>query len=178
MEALKPCRDQIGDMSVHPAAAAQSILDRYSDRDLMPVNLEKIAADLGARIAPLPSTLPPDLRNLSGMYKRDHDGVPTLFYNSADSAVRRRFTIAHELGHHVLDHGDSFRDAAANFSASVFDHKEAAANRFAADLLMPAEIVQFMIEHEGVSSIQELASSFKVSEVAMSYRLKNLRLIA
>lgn len=161
-------------MDARVASSAESILERYSDRDLLPVNLEKIAADLGVRIKPLPS----DLLHLSGMYVRNDGGAPAVFYNMTDSNVRRRFTIAHELGHHVLNHGDSLRDPAAHFSLSNFDTKEVAANRFAAELLMPSEIVQFLLDHEGMSSIQALASAFKVSEVAMRYRLKNLRLIA
>ncbi|MCK9195010.1 MAG: ImmA/IrrE family metallo-endopeptidase, partial [Nevskia sp.] len=88
-----------------------------------------------------------------------------------------RFTIAHELGHHFLEHGERKRDTPSEFSASTFDFVEAAANRFAADLLMPATAVTWLVENKGYVSIEALAREFLVSEVAMRYRLKNLRLI-
>lgn len=61
-------------------------------------------------------------------------GDKVIYYNPNESANRQRFTIAHELGHHVLGHtmyGDMFRD---NFKDGIYHPEEIAANSFAAEI--------------------------------------------
>jgi len=50
---------------------------------------------------------------------------------------------------------------------------EVAANNFAAELLMPAEAVHYLLT-QGKNTLQSLADSFNVSTVAMNIRLKKL----
>lgn len=109
---------------------------------------------------------------------------------------RRRFTLAHELGHFCL-HADKiqlgFKDSKKTMSRSLsyWDAKESEANTFAAQLLMPKELLikygQQIIDaykaSNGVSSmplkefLQRISSRFAVSNKAMEYRLKNLGII-
>ena len=110
---------------------------------------------------------------VSGMFEMVDD-QPTIHYNSADGQNRIRFTIAHELGHYVLKHGKRFRDTSAMFAGGTYDPYEVAANRFAAELLMPVYPVKVLLEDHGITSISQLALAFQVSEPAMTYRLKNL----
>lgn len=149
---------------------ANEVLNRAVGSDVLPVDLNKVAEKLGVLVA----ELPPSHRKYSGWYEKGNGRTPTAYFNPDDSPRRQRFTLAHELGHHVLEHGDSFRDPAANFSLDNFDYKEAEANRFAAELLMPRHVVKPMFDFG--YSLDELANAFQVSEVAMHYRLKNLRL--
>ena len=72
--------------------------------------------------------------------------------NSAHPKTRQRFSIAHEIGHLVLhDKKELFIDKVVrvNFrdakSSMAIDHNEIEANQFAAELLMPRELVRQQI---------------------------------
>jgi Zn-dependent peptidase ImmA (M78 family) len=154
---------------------ASKVLSEHWDGQL-PVNPAKIAESMGAVV----TSDPEDFDDLmtSGSFSIK-DGKPTIWYNTSAPEVRQRFTIAHELGHFVLGHGEAgkvFRDGARNFNASQYDPSETSANRFAASLLMPAEAVRYWVRAKKVTDITALAVKFDVSEVAMKYRLKNLGL--
>lgn len=111
-------------------------------------------------------------------------GCAYILINSDKPRVRRRFTIAHELGHLALGHlkaGDLVLDghlAGANW-------QEIEANAFAAGVLMPTEGVRGALARlqarlgkhlEPLSCVVWLAESFGVSEEAAAYRLANLGL--
>jgi Zn-dependent peptidase ImmA (M78 family) len=106
--------------------------------------------------------------------------------NERDHYYRRRFTMAHELGHYLLHRdliGTGLDDNRAYRSTNVgnFYNKniavehETEANRFAANLLMPGRLVR---QHhaECGGDLQELSKKFQVSTEAMGYRLKSLGL--
>lgn len=103
------------------------------------------------------------------------DAVNKLIYvNSCDCEERKRFTIAHELGHFCLGHGSSLRDTTmANWYAVNPDH-ERQANQFAAELLMPAIAVKAMLEKRNEKDPVVLRQAFGVSSQALYYRLKEL----
>lgn len=119
--------------------------------------------------------------SLSGMIAKRGE-KHSLLVNDSDNAVRKRFTIAHELGHcllHLQNDGeyvdreiDLFRTESQDISGLHL--KEVQANQFAAALLMDAELVKETWPH--VRDIQRMAELFHVSESAMGYRLSNLRL--
>jgi hypothetical protein len=113
--------------------------------------------------------------------------VGRAFVNADDILARRRFTAAHELGHFVLHRGEMERfrldtDDTLKESEPVKDPKEAEANRFAAELLMPEEVIreraaELMKEHTGCPRLvlaYRLASELLVSREAMRYRLNTL----
>lgn len=149
-----------------PTTAARDLLGKYWNGQL-PVDPVRFAKALGVEVLSSPAL------SESGCYRID-EGRPTIRFNPNEPLRRQRFTIAHELGHHVLRHGNSFRDPAQNFSIAYFVPEEVEANHFAAELLMPEDAVRFVFENEGISSINGLAARFHVSEVAMRLRLKNL----
>jgi Zn-dependent peptidase ImmA (M78 family) len=110
-----------------------------------------------------------------------------LLVNQSDSPYRKRFTIAHELGHHFLhlledgefidgDHDfDMFRGGADDTEdVSPKRRQEIQANIFASALLMPAAAVREMWSE--VDSVQGMARLFNVSEAAMKNRLRTLGL--
>lgn len=97
---------------------------------------------------------------------------------SRDSPARRRFTIAHEIGHWVCQvragAGAPIHcrlDPSAG-AATPVDPNEREANIFAAELLMPAELVHAAVA-DGVHGA-ELEALFGVSPPAMAWRLYNL----
>ncbi|WP_329888283.1 ImmA/IrrE family metallo-endopeptidase [Stenotrophomonas sepilia] len=139
-----------------------SLLSRYWAGRTLPIDPFEIASMVGLRIAPI--------FDASGWYKAQER---TIYFNPTEPLVRQRFTVAHELGHHFLNHGDRPRDSAPQFSTTA-DPIEAQANRFAAELLMPAGSVRLLIVDHKVADISTLAQYFNVSEIAMKYRLMNL----
>jgi Zn-dependent peptidase ImmA (M78 family) len=148
-----------------------------------PVAPESIAEKLGAVV--VTQEMDPDV---SGMLLRDGD-ERVIGVNKRHSLARRRFTIAHELGHLELHPGRAlildtpvrvnFRDRVSSLAT---DREEIEANRFAAALLMPGAIVLREAARMPLGDLDafvaRLARSFKVSEAAMSYRLINLGVLS
>lgn len=151
---------------------ANALLSCYWAGKQVPVEPAAIAQARGVGVQPFPA----DELSASGWF-RFEDGKPVIYFNSRDPINRQRFTIAHELGHYELGHGERPRDSVAAFNLYNFDPYEADANRFAAELLMPEAWVKWLVIDRGVTSLTNLASQFDVSEVAMRYRLGNLGLI-
>ena len=122
--------------------------------------------------------------DLAGMIVKRNDDV-AIFVNRSDPPFRKRFTIAHELGHfflHLNDDGEFVDDEANLFrrqrdpdhTMTAERRREIQANMFAASLLMPAvEVKRYWRERR---SIEELAKIFKVSTVAMGIRVDSLDL--
>jgi Zn-dependent peptidase ImmA (M78 family) len=93
---------------------------------------------------------------------------------------RRRFSVAHELGHALLRHKAGyyleFSDPTAFGEPPNYHYEdERAANVFAASLLMDARWVRADFRN-GTTDVTELAYRYRVSEEAMSFRLLNLGL--
>jgi len=126
--------------------------------------------------------------DLSGMaYIKD--GVGIIGVNALHHPNRQRFSIAHELGHHLL-HDEELRKAIHidkgmrvllrdDLSAQGSDPREIEANTFASELLMPHENLINVIGAGGLDieddvAIEALARKFKVSTSAMRYRLASL----
>jgi len=125
-----------------------------------------------------------DVAPLEGlMYWQSGDGI--AFVKAEDILPRRRFTAAHELGHAVL-HKETMRRYLSDLKISETDGEgtemEAEANRFAAELLMPEEVIraradELTREYKACPRIVlavRLASELLVSREAMRYRLKTL----
>jgi len=91
--------------------------------------------------------------------------------------ARQRFTLAHELGHILLHHAQEL--IAEEVPTKTDDKTEASANTFAANFLMPESLLRS--ELAGVQLSKEvfggLATKFRVSPAALSWRLLNLGII-
>jgi hypothetical protein len=94
---------------------------------------------------------------------------------------RRRFTLAHELGHWVCQCLEGRRAPAYCRSADIglpdgeARQLEREANVFAAELLMPGPLVRKT--HARIGRLEEVAESLAVSHDAMGWRLYNLGLV-
>lgn len=153
-----------------PKSSAKSYIENYWDYQL-PVQPERIAEAEGLRVLDIQLL---GCENLSGAFKPDYEGMPTIFVNRTEGETRQRFTIAHELGHYALNHPGEQLDRANSYQAYQYDPKETQANAFAAELLMPDFVVDYLIKDENIKSVETLAEMFEVSENAMRFRLKNL----
>ena len=150
---------------------AQEVLSKYWDKKL-PVDVLSIVKSLGLDAYSLSEEEMKE--GVSGRYEVQ-SGVPALFVNTQEPLTRQRFTLAHELGHFCLNHGNSFRDTRESMYS--YDPKEYEANIFAADLLMPEDYIKHLIFSKGVTSVSKLADLFLVSYSAMKIRLERLGLL-
>ena len=135
-----------------------------------PVLVVKIARALGLRV--FKSTLP---ENVSGMLKMDPNATAgySIYVNQSHPDTRRRFTIAHEIGHFIL-HKNLLRDGivedALLRAEGLSNTTETEANSFAADILMPWNLIR-QLQDNGINTIEGLAAELRVSTDAMSVRL-------
>jgi hypothetical protein len=101
------------------------------------------------------------------------DGRAIVVNGSGDSG-RRRFTIAHEIGHFVL-HPERCRPERGGAVNEAGRREEREADAFAAELLMPEPLVREAVSEHGPDA-GRLAHRFQVSLAAMRTRLRVLGL--
>lgn len=128
---------------------------------------------------------------------------PEIIISIKDSYYRKKFTLAHELGHlllhwkwhpgndltsevkyksnSVLDtyHPTMFRDLISTIINPQQKEKENQANEFAANLLMPTKVVQQVYTQSFSHNLDyvkyDVSAEFDVSTDAAYHRLKNLK---
>ena len=142
-----------------------------------PVRVGAIANALGVKV------LVASMRTgLSGQIKRDGDHY-VIRVNRHESRERQRFTIAHELSHFLLHRTviDRSKDGITDtvlYRSGAAESIEYQANRLAADIVMPMQLVEERLkgEYGGVvtdAAIEGLAADFEVSKAAMEIRLSS-----
>lgn len=136
--------------------------------DKPPIPLEKISDFFGISIINYPKF--PD--SVSGTIIKEED-LLAIGVNENHAISRQRFTIAHELGHYVLGH-DEHKILDDTFDKNSDKEKEA--NIFAAELLMPYEMLKQDLNAQAWD-IPRLSKRYGVSEQAMSIRLLETNLI-
>lgn len=151
-----------------------------------PVNVDAIAHELGIVVR-----RDEDLAGgISGHLKRLPDGMFEIAANRDEHPFRQRFTIAHEIGHFVLhrnlverhngvDDDRMYRSTSSGriYNTSIKKNHERQANSFAANLLMPKDLLRSLfleIEKTEKPSLSQLYRKFQVSAPAMRWRLNNL----
>ena len=168
---------------------ARELLSRYPTKGTW-VNVFSLANQLPEVAAVQSMALDDDI---SGALLPVSEGKWLILVNKDHPLTRQRFSVAHELGHLFLHqyrvpHADrtlKLRDAQSS-QGSAFEEIEA--NQFAAELLMPRDLVLRaldgqVIEYEPDTSsdassfknlVKDLARRFRVSEQAMTIRLSSL----
>jgi Zn-dependent peptidase ImmA (M78 family) len=141
---------------------------------------DRYLATFGGNEVPVPvEAIAEDLLGLH-VSEADLDGVSGLLYparrrivlNASDGADRKRFTLAHELGHWICQCQDGTEQPVYCRAEEVTLDPEARAvereaNVFAAELLMPEPAVREMCSGDP----DECADRFGVSGEAMRWRL-------
>lgn len=160
-----------------------------------PIDVDEIASKLGL-VVKYDHSLEDE--GVTGCIFLDNNGQATVLINPVDNSYepRRRFTLAHEIGHfclHLDENKNEFIDDRKTMSrsASYWDTYEAQANTFAAQLLMPKNLIaktgkQIVSEYRTTESseqigaqafINRMADRFDVSIPAMEYRLQAIGII-
>lgn len=140
--------------------------------------------------------------NISGASMTTENGKQVIVVNENQPPTRKKFTIAHELGHLLLKHdtalntqdkGTIAQQGQHNTPSQILfrddktsegsDWREVEANHFAASLLMPREILNKEIhkliqknsrKYLSEDDVRDLAEIFGVSSISMSIRLSRL----
>lgn len=180
-------------------STAQRLLDRETKRIIQEVenevsgfykhnllDLDTVCAQYGIEL--LEGRFEDD--NQSGaIQKKNGDWI--IIVNEDDPLNRKRFTIAHELGHYFAvlkgsvqaeiymeEQGNIIKDYALMKRTEEVEEGtyqiERQANMIAAAILMPDKLVQQLYEKDPKPSKSELAEQFGVSETAMAYKLSSM----
>ncbi len=152
-------------------ALARKFLKK-NDLNSFPVDVKKAAEIVGAMV------IFQKLPKISGVLLRgDHKDFPYIIgVNVEKSFYHRRFTIAHEIGHILLNHFKKFKilydsdDFILNSS-----QLEREANIFASELLVPKDKLKSVLKLN--PSMKGLCNFFQVSEQVMQYRLKEILIV-
>ncbi len=158
----------------------KKLLNKYAEEQ--PINLEQLINELDFELIYYDFDKFEENENLKNIATASGILIPssdkhktTILVNKNEYSRRMRFTIAHEIGHYFLH---KFEERVS------FRHKktpeELEADEFAANLLMPANLVEEEYEKNKSKEREEvvriLADHFEVSAPAMEYRLDNLKL--
>jgi len=133
-----------------------------------PVVVYDIARNYGLEVRE--SLFGDEHRDIMGYIKLE-DGV--VYVNKLDSGNRRRFTVAHELGHWLMHKEDLHRNPdeyAILYRRPLgveVDPVEQEANCFAANLLVPFDLLK---KHRDKPH-HEIAALFQVSPEVIGYRI-------
>jgi len=96
-----------------------------------------------------------------------------IHFNKNHSWHRRRFTIAHEIGHLL------FNSSCASTAPNYYDMGvifETEANQFAAELLMPLSFLKVDLKKDG-AKVDDLAWKYIVSKEAMGWKIAGSNLL-
>lgn len=97
------------------------------------------------------------------------DGNYIIFYNQDEPDYRVRFSIMHEYGHYILGHKMNLKA-----SDPLYHTQELEANCFAAQLLMPEQLLRECINRHKSPTVEFIMNSFDVSEDAAQKRKNTL----
>ena len=158
----------------------------FAETDIIstPIQIVAIANFYGFKVYQMPMD-----DNVSGMILSDEKNIKNfnhnkiIVINANHPHARKRFTIAHELGHYILQNKPNSCYAHRDLGAYNLDEKDA--NSFASALLMPEKDVLNQIKAlkqqtpniNDFSLISLIASAFDVSFSAAQVRLKKLNCI-
>ncbi len=177
----------------------QLIKDYNSNQEIndqIPVNIvEKIKEqniELNELCYDLHDDVLGEIKKENGKYKINIQGY--------DFNYRRRFTMAHELGHYIL-HKDLLDDEGLDDglsyetmyrkNAKISSNQETQANKYAIDMLVPKELIMSIVKEldkikeipriidengkaNNLNLIEYLSSRFEVSKIALGFRLNQL----
>lgn len=164
VEAMREARRWDAALERRALAAAETVLP---DDLTAPLDIDGITEALGLFVESVP------LDGLEGCLVTDGEDGAILINDRMRDARRRRFTLAHEIGHFVL-HKDigEFRDTEADLGC-YRPGRELEANLFAAGLLMP----QRLLAEHATDAAPTLAAADAVSarfNVSLSATLRRL----
>lgn len=146
---------------------ARSLLERYQSKTGIEIDYEvpiiDIAKHLGFHIELLDSL--PD-HHSAIIYPEDM----LIGLNRRHHPHRQRFSLGHELGHHLLKHPPEFE--LSSEEAKICNRE---ADEFSGELLVPLKALKRALNH--TKAIPELSNLFNVSQEVLTIRVLNQNLL-
>ncbi len=143
----------------------------------IPVNLKSVAITVNSIIVyyKLPHNVcGSTIKVKKGKIKYDAEYI--IIVNTLQTDTRKRFTVAHEIGHIVMKHHDKlFLCNLNNDKCNILEFKkklDREADIFASELLMPSYHVERLIHEYGITDIDLLCKFYNVSKSAMEIKIK------
>ena len=147
---------------------------------------QKVIKAAGITVAPV--SLQKVIEHLQGTYKLDvkrmhvgdkvsgllvvckqvDDEYATIGFNDAHPWCRRRFTIAHEIGHLIFGHA-----CTKGTGSGSYDEREA--DIFAGELLVPTAFIKKDFPRQ--PDLHELSKLYRVSDQTLTIKLMDARLV-
>lgn len=164
----------------NPAKAAHELLRKtlvHDNKIRIPIDVFEVAKQLDIEVLRLPLEDGTD----GLLVKRDANGKFQAVIDAGARAHRARFTLAHEIGHFIKDYQEPSQDVVGivqrrnEMSSTGEDPDEVWANRFAANLLMPDNIVN-LLWADNVPA-EEIADMLDVSMSSFGHKLESLGLV-
>ena len=157
---------------IRSEARSAALLERFGI-DCPSFNVEDVASALGIEV------IDGGLTNADARLVRHEGGTGTIRINaSVQETGRRRFSIAHEIGHWELHPNVSqgYLCTAGDMRDYSRSPEEAEANWFAATLLMPKLLLPVVLfkNDPGFGVIREIAKGFQTTLTAAARRLVEL----
>ena len=158
------------------SAAAAQARSETTVADDAPLTCLLTAIEESTGVSVIIASLGPEI---AGLYAPLGCGVALIA--GKDTPVRRRFTLAHELGHHCLGHGDRLDTPATIRDAPT--EAEVDANQFAAEFIAPQEAVESFVESLADASpslelVCRVSNHFAVSAQMARIRLETCGILA
>ena len=183
-KAIEKIRENQQENAVESAKNAAKLILKESGKNDTPVKIIEICKMMGFSV--YKQELPREICGYIMINGELKDKFPTdriISVNSNESNKRRRFTVAHELGHYLFDFDPT--KSIQYFNMFEIDHaigneEEDRANRFAAELLMPEDLIKQKYSElkKGTSQkdlyslVQNLSDIFLVPPKAVEMRIK------
>lgn len=150
-----------------PLTPAERLLQELGITEPNEIDLEAIAFHMGARVR---------YRLLEGCEARiiGNDDQAIITVHSTSNAPRKRFSIAHELGHWHHHRGKCLVCRAEEYRPRDALSPERVADSYAADLLMPNYLFKpFAQQHAKLNfkAVSTIAETFMTSQTATAIRL-------
>lgn len=159
--------------SPNPVELARILLSRLNAKQ--PADIETVARALQLKIRSMKSSA------FIGATFRDWDGIGGLIIVNPEirESGRKRFTIAHEIGHYVLLHNLGAPSVCSLGDVGTWRRDssiERAADLFAAELLLPEQEVRSIVCKHGVTikAAELIKNTFDTSLTAAAFRCVEL----
>lgn len=159
-------------MSNRGRLAAECLLREFGISDIQDIDIRDLVYARGIILQEKP------IKNSDGRIVFGSKDTIITVNSQIEYEGRKRFTIAHELGHFELHHNKNthWADNAASLDYYKKGDQESEANEFATELLIPRGVFLRKIEKRRFTPtlLVELANYFKVSVIAVVFRYLDL----
>lgn len=152
--------------------AAKSIISEFAINNIQDIDIRDL---IYARGVILKENI---LKNSDGRIVFSKNNAIITINSNIEYEGRKRFTLAHELGHFELHHNINsyLNDNSASLEYYKNGHQETEANEFATELLMPSDLFLEKVKNKKISPtlLRELAEYFQTSLTSVAFRYLSL----